>query len=96
MVSAHACGTLTDRVLDAALAARAAVAVLPCCHSLGRCDTAGLEAWMPGDVAADAVRALRLRAAGYRVHVQTIPEEITPQNRLIIGIPPAPSEDALT
>jgi hypothetical protein len=31
------------------------------------------------------VRALRLRAAGYRVHLQRIPDEITPQNRLIVG-----------
>jgi hypothetical protein len=96
VVAVHACGTLTDRVLDAALAARAAVAVLPCCHGgkvhLVRCDTAGLEAWMEGSLAIDAVRALRLRAAGYRVHLQTIPEAITPQNRLLIGVPPAPRE----
>jgi hypothetical protein len=87
VASVHACGTLTDRVLDTALAARAAVAVLPCCHSLGKCDTAGLDAWMEGALAVDAVRALRLRAAGYRVHLQTIPAEITPQNRLILGVP---------
>ncbi len=90
VVSVHACGTLTDRVLDTALAARAAVAVLPCCHSLGKCDTAGLEAWMAGDLAIDAARALRLRAIGYRVYLQTIPADITPQNRLIIGVPAAP------
>jgi hypothetical protein len=93
VVGVHACGALTDRVLDAALAARAAVAVLPCCHSgaLARRDTAGLEAWMEGSLAVDAVRALRLRAAGYRVHLQTLPEAITPQNRLIVGVPPAPA-----
>jgi hypothetical protein len=32
VVSAHACGTLTDEVIDAANRARARVAVLPCCH----------------------------------------------------------------
>ncbi len=87
VASVHACSTLTDRVLDVALAARAPVAVLPCCQSLGKCDTGGLEAWIDGQVAVDAVRALRLRAAGYRVHLMTIPEEITPQNRLIIAAP---------
>ena len=80
-------------MLDAALAARAAVAVLPCCHggALEARDTAGLEAWMEGSLAVDAVRALRLRAAGYRVHLQTIPQEITPQNRLLVGVPSAPA-----
>lgn len=87
VVSVHACGKLTDRVLDLAIAGRAPVAVLPCCQSLSKCDTAGLEVWMEGRLAVDAVRALRLRQAGYRVHLQTIPDEITPQNRLIIGEP---------
>lgn len=87
VVSVHACGKLTDRVLDFAIGARAPVAVLPCCQSLARCDTAGLEVWMDGQLAVDAVRALRLRQAGYRVHLQKIPDEITPQNRLIIATP---------
>jgi hypothetical protein len=89
VVGVHACGSLTDRVLDAALAARAAVAVLPCCHggALEARDTAGLEAWMEGSLAVDAVRALRLRSAGYRVYPQTIPQAITPENRLLIGVP---------
>ena len=90
VVAVHACGTLTDRVLDAALAARAAVVVLPCCHNL-RWGTAGLEAWMDGAVAVDVVRALRVRAAGYRVYLLKIPEEITPQNRLLIGVPEEPA-----
>jgi hypothetical protein len=88
VVAVHACGTLTDRVLDTALAARAAVAVLPCCHNL-RWGTAGLEAWMDGALAVDAMRALRVRAAGYRVYLLKIPDEITPQNRLLIGVPVA-------
>jgi len=87
VVSVHACGLLTDRVLDRAIAARAAVAVLPCCHSLKKCDTGGLQGWLPGPVAIDATRAARLRAAGYAVHTQTIPEAITPQNRLLMGMP---------
>lgn len=94
VVSVHACSTLTDRVLDVALAARAPVAVLPCCQSLSRCDTGGLEVWIEGGLAVDAVRALRLRSAGYRVHLMKIPEEITPQNRLIIAAPTAGSDVA--
>ena len=34
VVSSHACGALTDLVLDRAAGARARVAVLPCCHDL--------------------------------------------------------------
>ncbi|HET7767762.1 MAG TPA: hypothetical protein VFN74_03235, partial [Chloroflexota bacterium] len=44
--------------------------------------TGGLEAWMPVGMAVNAVRALRLQAARYQVYLRTIPEEITPQNRL--------------
>ena len=91
VVSVHACGVLTDRVLDAALAARAAVAALPCCHNLRAGATGGLEAWMDGALAVDTMRALRLRAAGYRVSLLKVPEEITPQNRLLIGVPEVPA-----
>ena len=38
VVSIHACGSLTDRVLDRAATARARVAVLPCCHDLAAAD----------------------------------------------------------
>jgi hypothetical protein len=86
-ISVHACGLLTDQVLDLALAARSAVAVLPCCHSLGKCDDAGLSGWMDGALAIDAARAARLSAAGYQVVTTTIPEDITPRNRLLMGWP---------
>lgn len=86
--SVHACGILTDQVLDASVAARARVAVLPCCHALGRCDTGKLEGWVEGPLAVDLTRAARLRAAGFRVHTAIIPEEITPMNRLLMGWPP--------
>jgi hypothetical protein len=87
VVSVHACGVLTDAVLDLAAAARSRVAVMPCCHDLGILDLGGLEGWLDGATAADVVRAMRLRAAGYRVWTQTVPSAITPKNRLLIGIP---------
>jgi hypothetical protein len=87
VASVHACGALTDRVLEQAIAARARVAVLPCCHDLERCDTGGLDGWMDGPLAVDATRAARLQAAGYQVLTRTIPESITPKNRLLIGQP---------
>jgi hypothetical protein len=87
VVSVHACGTLTDTVLDAAVAAGARVAVLPCCHDLERCDTGGLDGWLDGPTAVDTTRAVRLRESGYRVFAATIPEDITPKNRLLMGDP---------
>jgi hypothetical protein len=87
VVSAHACGALTDLVLERASAARARVAVLPCCHDLAALDPGGLEGWLDGPLAVDAARALRLGARGYRVRTQLIPAEITPQNRLLLGEP---------
>jgi len=87
LISVHACGVLTDGVLDKAIAARCRVAVLPCCHAMDHCDSAGLEAWMDGPIAVDATRVARLRAAGFAVRCSTIPADITPQNRLIMGEP---------
>jgi len=87
VVSSHACGALTDRVLERAAAVRARVAVLPCCHDVETCDPGDLRGWMDAPLAIDAVRAERLRARGYRVWTQTIPDTITPKNRLLIGQP---------
>jgi methyltransferase family protein len=87
VVSSHACGALTDLVLDRAAAARARVAVLPCCHNLAVCDAGPLAGWVDGPVAIDIVRAMRLEQRGYRVWTQTIPADITPKNRLLIGEP---------
>ena len=90
VVSSHACGALTDRILDAAVAASARVAVLPCCHDLARCDAGPLGGWLDGPMAIDAMRAMSLAARGYRTRTQLIPRAITPKNRLLIGIPREP------
>jgi hypothetical protein len=87
VVSSHACGTLTDRVLNRAVAARARVAVLPCCHDLASGDAGGLSGWVDGPVAIDIVRAIRLTQQGYRIWTQAIPASITPKNRLLLGAP---------
>ena len=88
IVSAHACGGLTDLVIERAIAAGARVAVLPCCHDLTGADLGGLQGWMDGPLAMDAARAARLRAHGFRVFTQLIPGDITPKNRLLLAAPP--------
>jgi hypothetical protein len=87
VVSSHACGALTDVVIDRALAARSRVAVLPCCHDAGACDAGDLAGWLDRALAIDVTRAGRMRHAGYRVWTQSIPAEITPKNRLLLGAP---------
>lgn len=87
VVSVHGCGSLSDVVLDRAAAARARVAVLPCCHDLDLNDEGGLTGWVDGPLAVDVARALRLKQQGYRIWTQTISREVTPKNRLLIGEP---------
>ena len=87
IVSSHACGSLTDFVLDRALDVRARVAVLPCCHDAKTSDAGQLTGWVDPALAIDLLRAVRLQKHGYHVRTQTIPETITPKNRLLIGEP---------
>jgi hypothetical protein len=83
IVSAHACGVLSDAVLSRAAAVGARVALLPCCH---------LTRWRPdlvdrADPAAhiDEERALWLVERGYDVTVDTIPANVSAKNRLLLG-----------
>lgn len=87
VLSIHACGILTDTVIEKAVSANARVAVLPCCHDLSVCDTGGLDGWIDGPFAIDAMRAIKLSSQGYTVITQKIPKEITPKNRLLMGYP---------
>lgn len=89
VVSVHACGALTDTVIDRAVGAMARLAVVPCCHDRATCDTGALDGWMDAALAIDATRVRRLAAAGYRVRTQRIPQTITPKNRLLLAEPGA-------
>lgn len=89
VVSAHACGNLTDGVLSLAIGALARVVVLPCCQDEATSDLGGVGGWVDSPLAIDVTRAARLRAHGYTVFTQTIPGDITPKNRLLLGAPPA-------
>jgi len=85
VVSSHACGALTDLVIDRAIAARARVAVLPCCHVFKANDAGALSGWVDGALAIDVMRVVKLERNGYRVRTQTIPASVTPKNRLLLA-----------
>jgi len=85
VVSAHACGSLTDLVLEKAIEKQARVAVLPCCHNVKKSSTNQLDGWMEKTLAIDAVRAFKLKSSGYKIVTQKIPSDITPKNRLLMG-----------
>jgi len=87
IVSSHACGALTDLVIDRAIAARARVAVLPCCHDLVTNDAGALSGWVDGPLAIDIMRAVKLEQNGYEVRTQSIPATVTLKNRLLIALP---------
>ena len=73
--------------IDRAIAARARLAVLPCCHDLASGGGAELRGWLDGTLAMDVARAARLQAAGYRVVTQLISADITPKNWLLLAEP---------
>ncbi len=87
IVSCHACGDLTDRVLQMATRASARVVVLPCCHAKSRAAEGGLGGWLDSALAVDVTRAATLRNHGYVVYTQQIPPAITPKNRLLLAEP---------
>ena len=87
VVSAHACGALSDAVLSRAAAVGARVALLPCCHLTRRrpdlVDRADPAARI------DEERAMWLVERGYDVIVDTIPANVSAKNRLLLGRPRA-------
>lgn len=87
VVATHACGALSDHVIDKVLAARAQLALLTCCHDEETCDMGSLRGWLDVATAVDVTRVAKLRAHGYTVHTQLVPRDITAQNRLLIATP---------
>ena len=75
---------------DLTISVHAPVAVLPCCQAEAHGDAGGLDGWLDNALAIDVTRAARLRAHGYHVHTQTIPEAMTAKNRLLLAVHPPP------
>lgn len=88
IVAVHACGSRTDRCLEAAIARRVPVAVMPCCYR-GTADRApvALRAELDAGLTTDVDRTYRLEAAGFRVAWGSIPSVITRHHRVIVAEP---------
>jgi hypothetical protein len=100
VLSTHACGSLTDRVIEYCCSHScttansnsseppriSALAVMPCCYT-GTDEGVpyGIRRALGVSMSADVRRSFVLQDAGYHVDFATIPSEITPMNRIIVG-----------
>jgi hypothetical protein len=88
VISTHACGSLTDKVLHYASTINASsIAVMPCCYT-GTADGApyGIKRMLGVSLAADIRRSFVLQECGaYHVDFASIPKSITPMNRIIVA-----------
>jgi hypothetical protein len=86
LIGVHACGPLTDRCLDFAIARGLPVAVMPCCYPHESCPApSSVRQALGAEQAYDVHRTYHLEQAGYRVKWRYIPGAITPMNRILIG-----------
>ena len=87
MISTHACGSLTDDVLQYAIDSEsAAIAVMPCCYTgTAKGTPYGIRRALGVSMAADVRRSFFLQEYGYHVDWATIPIEVTPMNRIIVA-----------
>ena len=87
VVGVHGCGTLTDRIIDAAAEADArSIALMPCCYSQTAADAPeALRRALGVPLASDVHRTYRLEKLGYTVRWSAVPLSITPMNRIIIA-----------
>ena len=84
VVSAHACGVLSDLCIEIAIGSGGPLAILPCCYPKSACEAPqSIVSALGLTMAFDVDRTYRLEAAGYLVRWTSIPAAITPMNRII-------------
>ena len=93
VVACHACAHLTTRIVDICMRAPSgavAFAVMPCCHKdhSNHQKQAAKALGVELGVAMDLVLFGRALERGYEVRVRTIDREISPHNRIVVGLPP--------
>eukprot|EP00658_Telonema_sp_P-2_P048086 TRINITY_DN3659_c0_g1_i2.p1 TRINITY_DN3659_c0_g1~~TRINITY_DN3659_c0_g1_i2.p1 ORF type:complete len:303 (+),score=87.89 TRINITY_DN3659_c0_g1_i2:99-1007(+) len=89
VVGVHACQHLSAQIVEACLARGAGFAVMPCCHKdhQGSMKEAAKALELPLGVVMDLAMVGKVQASpGYLCKLKTVDSEITPQNRIIIGV----------
>lgn len=93
IIGIHACGELTDKIIEKAVTIRAPVAVMPCCYSrnkkynLQQPLNPRLLLYQRKEDYFDLVRLQFLKEQRYFVALERIDSRITPMNNVLIGIP---------
>jgi len=94
VIALHACGILTDKIIEKAVLSLAPLAVMPCCYNqnMKKYNLKNLPdrrkiSYPSEKDYYDAFRARYLLERGYAVTIRTIDRKITPMNNIIIGIP---------
>jgi hypothetical protein len=89
VVSSHACGGLTDRVIDRACRSEPASPCFRAATNLAAWSPREFSGWLGEALAIDTMHTVRLKQRGYRVWTQTIPAGIhlqTPAARRRSGV----------
>lgn len=87
VVSTHACGSLTDKVLQYAMHVQAAsLAVMPCCYTGTDVGAPyGVRRMLGVGLSADVRRCFYLQENEYHADFTAIPQAITTMNRIIVA-----------
>jgi len=87
VISTHACGSLTDRVIEYGITnAVSSLAVMPCCYTgTDRGAPYGIRRMLGVSLSADIRRSFHLQDHDYHVDFASIPKAITPMNRIILA-----------
>ncbi|OEU07209.1 hypothetical protein FRACYDRAFT_251549 [Fragilariopsis cylindrus CCMP1102] len=94
LVGIHACGTLSDKIIDLAISSNSSLALVPCCHTKKQFTADQQNNFLTQQQNysltdfIDNYRKQKLIDHGYTVHEIFIPSEFTPKNRILLCIPP--------
>ena len=92
ILSIHACGNLTDRVIELSMASKNDFAVMSCCHgdkiyfTPQELPSNKIVEERGRDYYQDMLRLQFIRERDYIEGIYEIPAEITPKNRIIWGV----------
>jgi hypothetical protein len=89
-MAGHACGQLTDFVIDACIEAQVDFAVMPCCHrdlrTANQMQIVAKSLGVSKSGLIDVARLGAIVARGFDCRWRTIDKTITPENRILVGL----------